>query len=279
MQCPNPIRIKMKEMPGGMLVPCGKCIICRIAKRNEWTMRLIHELGYHEKSIFLTLTYDNEHLPKDGSLCKKDLQKFFKRLRKNYEGKIKYFACGEYGDTTYRPHYHIILFGIGFDYDFKVVWPFGFVHKGLVERESIQYVCAYVEKKLTGEKGEKAYKEKNIESPFRLLSQAIGKKYCLENEDSIKKKYEIKLNGKSRAVPRYYSNILVLDKEILKERALDRERLKVEKYSGLSDLNEDELYKSVSSEEFMKYYDERKKRKKAYQMMVEARVNLRKKPI
>ena len=83
----------------------------------------------------------------------------------------------------------------------------------------------------------------------------------------------------SRAVPRYYSNILVLDKEILKERALDRERLKVEKYSGLDDLTEDELYKSVTSDEFMKYYEERKKRKKAYRELVEARINLRSKKL
>lgn len=279
MQCPKPIRVKMKEVPGGMLVPCGKCIICRIAKRNEWAMRLIHELGYHKKSVFLTLTYDEEHINNERSLKKNDLQKFFKRLRRNYDEKIKYFGCGEYGDKNHRPHYHAILYGIGFDFDYSNIWPLGFIHKGLVEKDSIQYVCAYIEKKLNGEKAKEEYTDKGLEAPFRVLSQGIGKQYCIDNEKQIKGSYEIVLNGKSRAVPRYYSNMLNLDTEVLKERAVERDKIKVEKYTGICDISEDEFYKVSKSDEFMKYYEERMKRKNAYKELVQARINLREKPL
>ena len=89
--------------------------MCRIALSREWATRVLHESDYWDHSCFTTLTYNNEHLPKDGSLHKDELQKFFKRLRK-YLGdrKMKYFACGEYGDEGHRPHYHAILFGIDY---------------------------------------------------------------------------------------------------------------------------------------------------------------------
>ena len=168
---------------------------------------------------------------------------------------------------------------MGFDYDFKSVWPFGFIHKGLVERESIQYVCAYVEKKLNGDRAIVEYESKGIEQPFRILSQGIGKDYCMDNAEQIVEKCEIVLNGNKRAVPRYYVNKLNIESERIKEKAVERDKIKVEKYSGISDITEDELYKSVNSEEFMKYYEERMKRKKAYSELVQARINLRKKPL
>ena len=77
-------------------------------------MRVVHESYYWDSCIFLTLTYDDDHLPPNGSLVKSDLQKFFKRLRKNSGKKMAYFACGEYGEQTARCHYHVILFGLDF---------------------------------------------------------------------------------------------------------------------------------------------------------------------
>ena len=120
MQCVKPIRIKgkqgtysFKNFSDGMYVPCGRCIACRIRKREEWTIRLLHELKYHADAVFVTLTYNDESLPINQkgypTLRKKHLQDFFKRLRINldrdyHHRKIKYFACGEYGDCTGRPH-------------------------------------------------------------------------------------------------------------------------------------------------------------------------------
>ena len=118
MYCIQPITIQVPikgfKAFQDLAVPCGKCIGCRIAKRKEWSLRMLHELTYHPQSSFITLTYDDYHLPSDNSLKKRHLQLFIKRLRKNLgERRIKYFACGEYGGQTMRPHYHAILFGSG----------------------------------------------------------------------------------------------------------------------------------------------------------------------
>ena len=87
MICTSPFRLKNKE--GTVIsLPCGHCTGCRIQRAREWASRLIHEMSYHEKNTFITLTYDNEHLPKDESIDKDELQRFFKRLRKTIHQKL-----------------------------------------------------------------------------------------------------------------------------------------------------------------------------------------------
>lgn len=82
----------------------------------------MHESQMWENNSFITLTYNNENLPKDGSISKKALQNFFKRYRKRFpKNTIRYFACGEYGDLNGRPHYHAILFGEDFSHD-RYLW-------------------------------------------------------------------------------------------------------------------------------------------------------------
>ena len=113
MKCTKPVWINNKPpLSGGLYVPCGKCIASRIQKRNELTMRCLHELSYHDSSSFVTLTYNDDSLPDNSSLRKRDLQLFFKRLRKAVlPVRIRYFACGEYGDNSHRPqhtvYYHV----------------------------------------------------------------------------------------------------------------------------------------------------------------------------
>lgn len=121
-------------------VPCGRCIGCRIDKSREWALRCVNEADLHPRNCFITLTYNNESLPKDQSLSKRHFQLFIKRLRKHHgltkdrinndkaystdDGKIRYpiryFMCGEYGDQLTRPHYHACLFNIAFDD--QVIW-------------------------------------------------------------------------------------------------------------------------------------------------------------
>ena len=118
--------------PDGLKVPCGKCLLCRIRRKSEWTDRLTHELGYHEGALFVTLTYDPAYVPIGDkgymTLRKRDLQLYIKRLRKALEPRrIRYYACGEYGDPSKeirtrngyllrtigeRPHYHLIVYGM-----------------------------------------------------------------------------------------------------------------------------------------------------------------------
>jgi len=105
------------------LLPCGKCLSCQIDKSKEWATRGFHESQTHTENSFITLTYDEEHLPKHSTLVKKDLTNFIKLLR-YYINKgrtkddpdwieTKYLAAGEYGSkqNSHRPHYHICLFG------------------------------------------------------------------------------------------------------------------------------------------------------------------------
>lgn len=97
-------------------VPCGKCSECLKAKTNSWYTRLHEEYLNSYRTYMITLTYDDEHVPHnmfgDNVVCKRDIQLFFKRLRKNVNGciKFKYFLCSEYGPKTARPHYHCLLF-------------------------------------------------------------------------------------------------------------------------------------------------------------------------
>ena len=107
-------RLDVYGLMPSIKVPCGHCMPCRIQRAREWAQRIVYEMPYHEKSCFITLTYDNEHF--NPSLNPSDLQGFWKRLRERFpDRKLKYLACGEYGDKGGRPHFHAILFGVSLD--------------------------------------------------------------------------------------------------------------------------------------------------------------------
>ena len=220
MQCTNPVRLLPKrdklgrwsldpsEYPDGLLVPCGRCMACRIAKRREWSIRMLHELSYHDDAVFLTLTYNDTYLPPNASLDKAALQKFFKRLRKRLgDRKIRYFACGEYGDEGGRPHYHAIIFGLSLRAEDKKLvvesWPFcdwsnPKIFKGafgLVEPDSIRYVAQYIDKKYTGDFAQKEYADKNREPVFKLSSLGLGKQFCDDNCARLSTDLSVTVNG------------------------------------------------------------------------------------
>lgn len=107
-------------------IPCGHCIGCRLEYSRQWANRCLLEMQYHEQSWFVTLTYDDQHVPRryygapdtgvafpSLTVCRRDVQLFLKRLRKAIEPQtIRFFGCAEYGPVTKRPHYHLILFGL-----------------------------------------------------------------------------------------------------------------------------------------------------------------------
>lgn len=269
MQCINPVGIAMtdrKRFPEGSLkVPCGKCVACRIQKRKEWSMRLKHELNYFDKASFITLTYSDEHLPENNSLQKKELQLFFKRLRKkiydidNPAKYIKYFACGEYGELTERPHYHMIIFGLGLNkYDkYHVMdswhycdWNNPTIRKksfGLVEDQSIDYVAGYINKKLSGELAEEEYTSRGREPVFKLSSKGLGLNYCMDNAEDLNEKQKIYLKGKEHSLPRYYIKKLGLTTEQMSLKAQERDCETVEYYTGIW-ISENDLYKVKNQE-------------------------------
>lgn len=96
-------------------IPCRKCLLCRRRFSRDWAVRIYHESRLNKFNSFLTLTYSDDNIPQDGKINKRDIQLFLKNLR-NYYGysRIRYFVCGEYGDTTRRPHYHGVFFGEDF---------------------------------------------------------------------------------------------------------------------------------------------------------------------
>jgi hypothetical protein len=160
-------------------VPCGRCIGCRLDYSRQWAIRCMHESQMHVDNAFVTLTYDEEHLPDDYSLDKRHLQLFFKRMRKALEpDRIRYFACGEYGDRKGRPHYHAIIFG-WYPADaqlwrmrdgirtyrsplLETLWTYGHSEIGSVTFESCAYVARYVCKKIGGPLADKRYKDLTV---------------------------------------------------------------------------------------------------------------------
>lgn len=202
-----------------MRVPCGQCINCRMNKARQWSIRVMHEAKKYRHNAFVTLTYDDDHLPVDGSLVKKHLQDFFKRFRFNHKKQVRYFACGEYGDRTFRPHYHVAFFNVGFD-DFKNLkpskggfmarsneWPYGLVHVGDLTIDSANYVAGYVLKKQTG-KQSCVYGDLGILPPFCVMSRrpGIGFDYVEENSEMLERNDFVVAKGVKYALPRYYKS-------------------------------------------------------------------------
>lgn len=133
--------------------PCGKCRPCRINRSRVWSHRILLEAQVHKENIFLTLTYDDIHLPEDGSLCPDTLKNFLKRFRYYLGGSpIRYYAVGEYGEKGERPHYHVAVFGVGADAApmVEAAWrdgdgeSIGFIHLSGIGPESARYISGYV---------------------------------------------------------------------------------------------------------------------------------------
>lgn len=209
--CTKPI-----EINGQLDYPCGKCMACRIQRTQEWGTRLMHENQYHEHSIFLTLTYDEKHIPENGSLRKKELQDFIKRVRSDLHPlKIKHYSVGEYGEQTERSHYHLIIFGLQDNEETKKLiqqnWPKGLIHIGTVTIDSARYVAGYIQKKLYGKLAQQTYTVRGREPPFMLCSQGLGKAWAVENRTYLMNNQGLTINGVQHGVPRYYVKILDLD--------------------------------------------------------------------
>lgn len=251
MACSYPITIRDKLRgtdinPKMILVPCGKCINCIQRKRAEWSFRLLQELKISNKSTFLTLTYNENSIPKNLQLEKKILQDYFKRVRIT-ERDLKYYAVGEYGTQTLRPHYHAIVFGC--DNNTLVdQWHntksankdvLGFVTCDTVTEASIHYVTGYVISKY-GKIDEKTGKSVNTWSagdiaPFALMSKGLGKIYLKHNTKFHKSNFTTettKEGGQKQLIPRYYRDKIFNEKE-RKKLAFDLQK----KFTRMSDEN------------------------------------------
>ena len=218
-----------------MQVPCGQCIGCRLERSRQWAIRCVHEAMLHEENCFITLTYEDTTLPENGSLVKKDFQDFMKRLRKKYEPKkIRFYACGEYGEDTSRPHYHACLFNHDFP-DKKIykqvngnwlytseslsdLWGNGYFIIGDVTFDSAAYVARYIMKKITGDIASAHYGDREPEFNTMSRRPGIAADFYHQFKTDCYPKDFITLNGKKMSVPKYYDKLLDMeDPELLKK--------------------------------------------------------------
>lgn len=247
MPCFNPLEA-WKKADGGVTfkphesiglrfsLPCRQCIGCRIDYAKEWAARITHEARFHPANSFLTLTYATEHLPVGGTLVKRDLQLFFKRLRKQIAPRrIRYFAVGEYGDLSFRPHYHICLFGWDFAHDRKLwsnsrqyalyyspslekLWEYGHSSIGELNPSTAAYTARYVTKKINGPRAEEHYRrvhlgtgeEYQLQPEFSVSSRrpGIGTGHFDRYRTDIYPDDFVVLNGCKSRTPRFYDKLL-----------------------------------------------------------------------
>lgn len=232
-------------------IPCGQCIGCRLMRAQDWAVRCVHEAQFHAENSFLTLTYSEEHRPADGSVSPSDLRDFIRRLRRALSPKrVRFLACGEYGGSTWRPHYHVLLFGHEFLEDrvryrktpygdtyksqhLEELWGLGLCEVGSLTSQSAAYVARYSMKKITGDLAESHYfrpdpetgELRHLRPEFLAMSKQPGigydwfKKYAPDLRDDFA--VVLSNNGaKKHTVPKYYDKLF--DERELAQRKLDR---------------------------------------------------------
>lgn len=236
MMCAHPV---IRTVHGKRyLSPCGKCELCTANEIQSWAIRILDEGKMHDRKTFLTLTYDDDHLPLDGSLHYEHIAKFFHDLRQG-GFKVRYAGCGEYGDKRSRPHWHLAfygadernkeLFSVSWDEKDAVYrgsmkyWPYGLVALGFLTSKSARYIAKYMFKRRSERRPEDKGKRKDVrmsdgrqvEMFFCSGKPGIGgdfvKKYAKELHD----RGFCYFDNRKVALPRYYKQKVYTDDELL----------------------------------------------------------------
>lgn len=226
----NPLKAVNSTSP--MEIPCNNCVGCKLERSRQWAIRMMHESKFHDQNSFLTLTYSDQEVPINYGLDLRHLQLFMKRLRKSLPNKIRFFACGEYGDLLGRPHYHAIIFG----WDppdkklYKVInekphyisealsglWTAGIATTADVTHESASYVARYCTKKIkTADTfgADRYYRLSPIDGAFHqvrpefaVMSRrpGLGLQYVERFKSDFYPSGFIVQDGVRQAPPRYY---------------------------------------------------------------------------
>lgn len=222
-----------------VMLPCGQCVGCRQDRVSSWAIRCQHEAAVHGESCFATLTYSDEALPQDGSVKVRDVQLFMKKLRKRFGRGIRFYAVGEYGEKTSRPHYHLLIFGMDFPdkvylckrnghpvYTSAVlaeIWPHGLSELGDITAKSASYCAQYAQKKITGKKADDHYSRVSpvdgavyrVASEFATMSRGgrgglggLGQEWFNRYGSDVFPADEVIVDGKPRRVPNFYVKLL-----------------------------------------------------------------------
>lgn len=232
-RCLSPIRLKVENKPNPYNdVPCGKCYNCLQRKRAEWSLRLQNELQYSSSAFFITLTYSDEYrldklndynnheteeYVKDVcSVHKTHLQNWIKRFRKLNPNGVRYYAVGEYGTKSKRPHYHVLLFNCKpelLEANLQKSWTFGGTHVGNITDASIHYVTGYVINKYIA--------PNDLNPEFALMSRnpGIGSKKLEKIAEQMTNNiqpYIVSKGGYKFPIPRFYRDKIFSDEAIEK---------------------------------------------------------------
>ena len=267
MKCRSPILVKHKS-GGSDLVPCGKCVPCIKNKINAWVTRLTYESHYNPGTYFVTLTYDEEHVPTAENGCKtvkiKHLQDFIKLLRyhlherlakTSYSPRIRYYAISEYGSKTYRPHYHCIIFS---SLPMEVLrgciclsWRQGYFDVEPINAARIRYVL-----KRHGIPKDYGH-PRGTENPRAIMSTkpGLGYQYLTEARKEYGKQHlddfrTILPDGSYRLIPRYYSNAIFSEEEKQIRRDILSQKYPKEK---LTPEQRDALFDEIKHEKWLYY--------------------------
>lgn len=301
----NIVRPGSRAIRSFIEIPCGRCIGCRIDYSKQWADRCLLEMKKYKSNYFITLTYDDEHVPKNNpkiltnskgesytafkagefnSLFKRDLQLFFKRLRKKTGQNIRYYCCGEYGDNTFRPHYHCIIFNLELNdlipngknefndiyYNSKTIedcWKLGFSGVAKASWETCAYTARYVMKKLKGGASIE-YELVGIEPPFVTMSRkpGIAKDYYDSNKEKIFEYSNIRIgteNGSHSIKPiRYFKKLYEIDEPIKFKELKEKNILSAKENNKLKQLLTSKSYLEMLADEEKNKIDSLKKLKR-----------------
>lgn len=264
--CENPIKLEDKESKTIYTVGCGKCIICKIYRSSTWTNRLVDEAENWKKLSVIVLTYHDKYIAHSNnqvSVYYEDVKRYIARLRDNIfreakkweninrknkgwpkmnkneekelreKHKIKYYCAEEYGGKTHRPHYHLVIYGLGRKDDEKIInrnWHYGAVLWDIknrpVTKEAVQYVAGYVQKKLYDGKYNTHYLENNQLPPQNHMSQGIGIRTARKKRKDFTEKM-LTYDGGNRTIPRAYIKAYKKDDEKTLEKIIKAHENKI----------------------------------------------------
>ncbi|AXH77300.1 MAG: putative replication initiation protein [Microviridae sp.] len=255
----RPVASPGQSYPGAVAfqIGCGQCLGCRLDRAGDWALRCVHEAHSHDAVSFVTLTYSEEFLPRDGSISKRAHQLFMKRLRKLLGRKLRFLMCGEYGEQLGRPHYHYVIFGEAFRADrvphsrsgsgellyasemLSKAWPYGLALLSDFTHATAGYVARYTTKKITGKAAADYYRRDLIDPetgelrtvdllpPFLAASSkpGLGSDWFAEfKSDALPSDFLI-LDGHKRRVPPFYvKRLSEPEREALKRQRRERGR-------------------------------------------------------
>jgi len=222
------------DIVGDIKIPCGQCIGCRLDRARDWATRIMHEAASHDSNCWLTLTYDDAHLPPGPSLHYPHFQLFMRSLRRSIKPiKPRFYMCGEYGTDFHRPHYHACIFG--YDFTDQVLhkstetgnyiytsplltklWPYGQSTIGKLTKQSAGYTARYCLQKVTGHASQTHYAIADSdgvlttrEPEFNRMSLKPGigaAHFHRYSSDFVNRDYSIS-DGTRTPLPAYYDKL------------------------------------------------------------------------